>query len=87
MGLIPLKSGFDYPNTYRSFVEMFPGDDTCVAYLTKLRWPEGFVCPACKIKEEPWKASRSRLICQFFRHQASVTAGTIFDKTRTPLTT
>lgn len=87
MELIPLKSGFDYPNTYRGFVEMFPNDGACAAYLTKLRWPEGFVCPACKMKAEPWKASRSRLTCQFCHHQASVTAGTIFDKTRTPLTT
>lgn len=87
MGLIPLKSGLDYPNTYRGFVEMFPDDMTCAAYLVKLRWPEGFVCPACKTKADPWQASRGRLTCQFCRHQASATAGTIFDKTRTPLTT
>ena len=87
MGLIPLKSGLDYPNTYRGFVEMFPDDVTCAAYLVKLRWPEGFVCPACKTKADPWQASRGRLTCQFCRHQASATAGTIFDKTRTPLTT
>lgn len=87
MGLIPLKSGLDYPNTYRSFVEMFPDDAACAAYLAKLRWSEGFVCPTCKTQAEPWKASRGRLECQSCRHQASVTAGTIFDKTRTPLTT
>jgi len=87
VGLIPLKSGLDYPNTYRGFVEMFPDDVTCAAYLVKLRWPEGFVCPACKTKADPWQASRGRLSCQFCRHQASATAGTIFDKTRTPLTT
>jgi transposase-like protein len=87
VGLIPLKLGLDYPNTYRNFVEMFPDDAACTAYLAKLRWPEGFVCPSCRIKVEPWQASRGRLSCQFCRHQASVTAGTIFDKTRTPLTT
>ena len=42
MGLIPLKLGLDYPNTYRNFVEMFPDDVACSAYLAKLRWPEGF---------------------------------------------
>ena len=87
MGIIPLKPGLDYPNTYRSFVEMFPDDMACAAYLVKLRWPDGFVCPACKTKAEPWQASRGRLACQICRHQASATAGTIFDKTRTPLTT
>lgn len=84
---ILLKPGLDYPNTYRSFVEMFPDDAACSAYLAKLRWLEGFVCPACKTNSYPWQASRGRLTCQFCRHQTSVTAGTIFDKTRTPLTT
>jgi hypothetical protein len=66
---------------------MFPDDAACAAYLVKLRWPEGFVCPACKTKAETWQASRGCLACQICRHQASATAGTIFDKTRTPLTT
>jgi hypothetical protein len=30
-------------------------------------------------------ASRTRLMCRACQHQSSVTAGTIFDKTRTPL--
>lgn len=87
MKLILLKPGLDYPNTYRNFVEMFSDDAACSAYLAKLRWSEGFVCPACKTNSPPWHASRGRLTCQFCRHQTSVTAGTIFDKTRTPLTT
>ena len=33
----------------------------------------------------PAKTSRNRLVCQSCKHQTSVTAGTIFDKTRTPL--
>jgi transposase-like protein len=35
----------------------------------------------------PWRQSRGRLVCAACRHQASVTAGTILDKTRTPLST
>ena len=77
----------DFPNTYREFIEMFPDDDACVAFLAKLRWPEGFICPAWKQASIPWNANRDRLICPICRHQTSVTAGTIFDKTRTPLKT
>src|SRR5665647_747046 len=33
----------------------------------------------------PARASRRRLVCRSCAHQCSVTAGTIFDKTRTPL--
>jgi len=83
---IPLVVGRDYPNTYRGFVEMFPDNAACAAYLTKLRWPQGFVCPACKTNTIPWQASRGRLACPLCRHLTSVSAGTILDKTRTPLT-
>ena len=80
-------AGQDYPRTYREFVRMFPDDPACVAYVERLRWPEGFVCPSCRVAAAPWRQTRGRLVCGACRHQASVTAGTIFDKTRTPLTT
>jgi len=84
MALVP---GHDYPNTYREFVEMFPNNPACVAYLMHLRWPDGFICPACNTCSTPWNESRGRIACPACRHQTSITAGTIFDKTRTALTT
>jgi transposase-like protein len=80
-------AGRDYPRSYREFVEMFPEEEACVAYLEQLRWSSGFVCPACGTTAEPWRQTRGRLVCPACRHQASVTGGTILDKTRTPLTT
>jgi transposase-like protein len=82
-----LVAGSDYPRTYREFVSMFPDDAACAAYLKRLRWPRGFVCPSCQETAEPWRLTRGRLVCPGCRHQASVTAGTILEKTRTPLTT
>jgi len=82
-----LVPSIDYPDTYREFVKMFPDDATCAAYLARLRWPEGFICPACKESSTPWSESRGRLACPICRHQTSVSAGTILDKTRTSLTT
>ena len=35
--------------------------------------------------EEPYRSSRGRLLCRACRFQSTITAGTIFDKTRTPL--
>ena len=66
---------------------MFPGEEACLRYVEALRWQDGFACPACGSSGAPWRASRGRLVCRACRHQASVTAGTVFDKTRTPLTT
>lgn len=82
-----LVAGRDYPRTYREFVNQFPDDPSCAAYLGQLRWPAGFSCPACKTTVEPWRQSRGRLVCRACRHQTSVTTGTILEKTRTPLTT
>jgi len=80
-------AGRDFPHTYREFVEKFPNADACASYLEQLRWPEGFCCPACQTKGAPWSQTRGRLVCPVCRRQTSVTAGTLLDKTRTPLTT
>ena len=78
-------AGKDYPATWSEFRDWFASDDVCAAYLEQLRWPNGFYCPTCGIPDTPGRATRGRLICRACRHQCSVTAGTIFDKTRTPL--
>jgi transposase-like protein len=78
-------AGRDYPRTWSEFLDWFPSEKACVEYLEKLRWPEGFVCSACGAGESPYRSSRARLMCQRCGHQCTVTAGTIFDKTRTPL--
>ena len=84
---VGLTGGGDFPRTYREFVKEFPGDSACEAYLEKVRWPSGFCCPACQASGIPWRQTRGRLVCTTCRHETSVTAGTIMDKTRTALTT
>ena len=78
-------SGRDYPRTWEHFLDWFPNDDTCSEYLEGIRWPDGFVCPRCGMVDEAYRTSRGRLICRHCRHQCTVTAGTIFEKTRTSL--
>ena len=82
-----LIAGLDYPRTYWEFVKQFPDDNACMHYLKKLRWPDGFICPACNASDEPWHQTRERLVCRTCQHQTSITSGTILDKTRTPLIT
>lgn len=50
-----------------------------------MRWQLGFVCPRCGLTGDPYRASRGRVVCCACRHQCTVTAGTLFEKTRTPL--
>ena len=85
MDKIKPTAGRDYPATWTEFQDWFVTDEACAAYLEKLRWPHGFCCPACGVVDTPGRATRGRLICSDCRHQCTVTAGTIFDKTRTPL--
>lgn len=75
----------DYPRTWSEFLDWFSSEEACSAYLERLRWPLGFVCPNCAVMAAPSRASRGRLLCKDCGHQSTVTAGTIFDKTRTPL--
>ena len=74
----------DYPQTLLEFEERFVTDQACRDYLFQLRWPGGFVCPRCG-GQRSWRGTRDRMICAACRHQASVTAGTIFADTRKPL--
>jgi len=53
----------DFPHTHREFVQEFPDDDACAAYLERLRWPEGFCCPACQTVGMPCRQTRGRLFC------------------------
>lgn len=79
-------AGVDYPTTYQQLLAWFPDDAACLAYLERLRWPDGFVCPACGA-EGGWKTSRGLWMCRACERKTSVTAGTIFHRTRTPLST
>lgn len=76
--------GRDYPRTWPEFQRFFADEDACLAYLERLRWPEGFRCPACG-GGEAWKTKRGLWLCGSCRRQTSVTAGTLFAGTRTPL--
>jgi hypothetical protein len=78
-------AGTDYPATWSQFLEWFSDHAACARYLEQLRWPTGFACTACGVVGEPYRASRGRLMCRACSHQGTVTAGTIFEKTRTPL--
>jgi transposase-like protein len=75
----------DYPSTLAELEARFGTEQACRDYLLKLRWPEGFVCPRCR-KTSAWATKRNLLVCAGCEYQVSLTAGTIFQDTRKPLT-
>ena len=78
-------AGCHYPRSLGEFQSWFATDAECLDYLEWLRWPDGFVCPDCG-HFGGWRLSDGRFRCVACRSCTSVTAGTIFDRTRTPLT-
>src|SRR5665213_304365 len=79
-----------FPTSLPEFQRVFPNDAACAAYLEAMRWPDGFTCPKCGVVGEPYrfpKRSSTVLRCRVCQANVSLTAGTVMQKTRTPLST
>lgn len=68
------------------FFEKYGTETQCREALIKLRWSDGFVCPKCGNGGHCKLSTRSLYQCHRCHHQTSITAGTIFHRTRLPLT-
>jgi len=75
----------DYPRDLLELEARFSTDAACREYLFQLRWPAGFCCPRCG-QSKAWPATATLLECAGCGRQVSVTAGTIFQDSRLPLT-
>lgn len=74
-----------YPGSLPELRRWFPSDAACLDYLDWLRWPDGFDCPWCAGVAD-WSRSADRHRCGDCGRHVTATAGTVFHKTRTPLT-
>ena len=79
------RAGRHYPRSAGEFQAWFGTDADCLDYLDWLRWPDGFACPDCG-HADGWRLDDGRYECGGCHRRTSVIAGTIFDRTRTPLT-
>jgi transposase-like protein len=70
------------------FMDRYGTEAKCEAALADQRWPSGFVCPRCQDdRHSCFERGQQRLWqCHRCRHQVSLTAGTIFENTKLPLT-
>ncbi|MFF2483956.1 transposase [Paenibacillus sp. NPDC058071] len=67
------------------FDERFFSEESCVQFLSKMKWPDGFYCPRCHHQNYYLIDTRNAPLyeCRSCRHQTTLTAGTIMDKSRT----
>ena len=69
------------------FQTIFSSEEACHNHLYQMKWSDGFKCPRCGHSQAyKIKTRKSPLYeCVDCKHQTTVTAGTIFEKTRTDL--
>lgn len=81
------RADLPFPNSLVDFQRLFPDDAACAAYLERIRWPRGFTCPRCREAGDPFRftARPGVLRCRKCRKDTGLTAGTVMERTRTPL--
>lgn len=73
-----------FPRDDAEFYARFQDELACLRFLEAIRWPDGFVCPGCGCRDA-WLMGTGHRRCVSCRRRTSVTAGTIFAGSRTPL--
>lgn len=84
MNRIQFQEGLSLPE----FMRQFGAEDQCEKALESARWPNGFHCPRCENADYGVIHGRrhKRFQCRSCRYQATLTAGTIMEATKLPLT-
>lgn len=73
------------PANQMEFEKMFTKEEQCLAYLKELRFANGYSCRKCH-HNEYWINIRGLLVCKSCKDELSITAGTIFHRSKLPLT-
>jgi transposase-like protein len=81
---IQFQKGLSLPD----FLQLYGTETQCEDALAQVRWPEGFRCPRCDASVYGLVCDRrlKRYQCRQCGHQATVSAGTIMQASKLPLT-
>lgn len=67
------------------FQELYPDNDSCFKYLSKLKWENGFVCPICGHTNYCKGKRKFDRQCTSCHRSFSPTSGTLFHKVKFPI--
>src|SRR3974390_2724387 len=83
------REDLPFPQSLPEFQRIFPDDAACAAYLESARWKGGFACARCGVVGEPFRfeARPGVLRCRACRKDVSLMAGTVMERSHTPLST
>lgn len=73
--------------TRQQFDHDFPNDDVCLEHIKESRWPSGTIyCDTCERRRKHYRVKgRTAYACDRCGHHVYPLAGTIFEKSTTPL--
>ena len=80
---IQFQKGYSITDLFKEYGT----EKQCEDALFKWRWPDKFCCSKCGSDSYCSLKTRRLYQCNHCHHQTSLTAGTIFEKTKLPLTT
>jgi len=77
----------DTPKTLVEAIRYFADLDAALAFMVRLRWPNGVICPTCGRTDARFLAHQRRWQCKTVHahRQFSVKVGTIFEDSPLPL--
>ena len=82
--------GFTTPTSIPAFVQAFPNEAACIAYLFAVHFPQGWTCPKCGDRGEPRHVTSRPIILRCranVAHEFSLTANTVMHRTKIPICT
>ena len=79
---------FQHGMSLSEFIDTYGTEAKCEAALERARWPTGFVCPECGVREHSRFLADGRRYwqCARCRAQSTVRSGTLFHASKLPLT-
>jgi transposase-like protein len=80
-----LRKSFIFQRELEDFYAKFRDEEACRERLYEWRWPKGFRCDECGSRKYYYHKTRNLFQCKECGHQASLTAGTLFHRSKVKL--
>src|SRR5438034_5705764 len=74
-----ISAASNVPATLMEAIKHYSDPSICVAFIARLRWDDGPVCPRCESKRLSFLQTRLMWKCLDCKKQFSVKVGTIFE--------
>lgn len=67
-----------------NFMQRFPDEASCIAYLKEQREQSGVVCKHCSCKEHIWSPTKLSFECKHCHSRQSLRSGTVMEHSKLP---